>query len=369
MNGLKIPFSGIRRQYNSIREQILDVTDEVLRSGNLMNGNYTVEFESWLARRNHMNHAVTCHSGTQALEILAAWWARDRDTPPVLGLPTLSYPASANAFQRAGWRLYFFDTDQYGLADFDQLDPSTLFDAIMLVGLHGAAIREHWRDTSWIGRMHWTAIHLFEDAAQHWLSANCRRAGTAAALSFDPTKNFNSYGNGGAIVTSNLDLAEWARAWRDNGKPDHHMPGTNSRMSEIDCAQMLVKSTCIDAWQQRRRKIAEHWILQLRDSGVRCLVDVSNIDDHALQRFVIDVDDRDRVQSDLGVRGIETRVHYGRPLHELSAFRDWPAPGMLSRASSLCRRVLSLPIYPELTDLEVEFIADQVRDCVSKARS
>lgn len=369
MNGLKIPFSGIRKQYSSIRDRILDATDEVLRSGQLMNGNLTVEFEAWLARRNHVHYAVTCHSGTQALEILAEYWARDRDTAPTLGMPTLTYAASANAFQRAGWNLRFFDTDRYGQADFNKLDPSTVFDAIMLVGLHGAPIRPQWSDTSWVNRMAWTHVDLFEDAAQHWLSANCRRVGLAAAISFDPTKNFNNYANGGAIVTNDRELAAWARAWRDNGKPQHQVTGTNSRMSEIDCAQMLVKATCIDAWQQRRRRIAEHWITQLRDTGVRCLIDISNIDDHGLQRFVIDVDDRDLVTQELDMRGIETRVHYSQPLHELPAFREYPAPDMMSRASSLCRRVLSLPFYPELTDLEVEYITDQLRDCVERARS
>ncbi len=71
MNGLQIPFTGLKKQYNNLRQEILDATDEVLRSGQLMNGNYTAELEHWLAKRNRVGYAVTCHSGTQALEIIA----------------------------------------------------------------------------------------------------------------------------------------------------------------------------------------------------------------------------------------------------------------------------------------------------------
>ena len=75
MNGLNIPFTGLRRQYNNLRTEILDVTDLVLRSGDLMSGNYTAEFESWLAKKNHMKYAATVHSGTHALEAIAEYYA------------------------------------------------------------------------------------------------------------------------------------------------------------------------------------------------------------------------------------------------------------------------------------------------------
>jgi dTDP-4-amino-4,6-dideoxygalactose transaminase len=75
MTGLKIPFTGLKKQYSNLRTEILDVTDEVYRSGQFMDGNYTAEFENWLARRNNTKYAVTCHSGTHALEIIAAYYA------------------------------------------------------------------------------------------------------------------------------------------------------------------------------------------------------------------------------------------------------------------------------------------------------
>jgi len=177
-------------------------------------------------------------------------------------------------------------------------------------------------------------------------------------------KNLSCYGNGGARVTDNTELYEYAIGWRDNGKPGHHQVGTNSRMSEVDCAQMMVKVKYLDQWQQRRSKIAGYWIEHLGKNNVRTLTDKSNYVDHCNHKFVIDIDQRNEVKKELSQRKIETKVHYESPLHEMSLYESLPGPGMLGKASALARRVLSLPIYPELTDLEVEYIADQVIEIV-----
>jgi dTDP-4-amino-4,6-dideoxygalactose transaminase len=131
-------------------------------------------------------------------------------------------------------------------------------------------------------------------------------------------------------------------------------------MSEIDCAQMMVKTRHIDAWQLRRREIVKYWMDRLRGTAARTLIDNNNYGTHAYHKFVIEVSNRDIVQRNLDLRKIETRIHYREPLHELPAYAEFPGPDMLSAASSLSRRVLSLPLYPELTDLEVEYIVDQV---------
>jgi len=365
MNGLKIAFTGLQKQYNNLRSEILDAMDEVLRSGSIMDGNFTAEFENWLARRNSTKYAITCHSGTQALEIIAAYYATERaaPNPPTVLIPAVTYVATANAFMRAGWSVHFVDVDALGIFDMRSI-PDVSYQAMVLVGLYGAAIT-HIGDTK-IWRQ--TVLRdglVIEDAAQHWLAADSGRIGQAAAISFDPMKNLAAYGNGGAVVTNDADLYRYAQCMRSNGKPNHHHAGTNSRMSEVDCATLLVKTRYIDQWQQRRGKIAQFWMDKLQIVGVRCLITRDNHHDHAYHKFVIDVEGRDILQKNLAIRGIETRVHYAQPLHEIDIYRQWPGPTFLSSASALCRRVLSLPIYPELTDLQVEYIADQVRDCVT----
>ncbi len=363
--GLTIPFTGLRKQYNTLRDQILSATDEVLRSGVLMNGNNTAEFEHWLAKKNRVSYAVTCHSGTQALEIIAEYWRTQivNDHPRVF-MPSFTYVATANAFIRAGWDIHFIDTDAYGIMDDTKFPDLVEYDAVVLVGLYGNSITHSAHVKSW---NRWVANNtiVIEDAAQHWLANDCQRIGDAAAISFDPMKNLACYGNGGAVVTDSLDLAEFARAWRDNGKPNHWFAGTNSRISEIDAAALMIKGRHIDRWQARRAQISDFWRDRFKsNANIRCLIDDRNAHNHAHHKFVIDVDHRDQLRQKLTERKIETRVHYERPIHEIDVYRKWPGPDMLAASSSLARRVLSLPLYPELSDLQVEYIADKVIECV-----
>jgi len=363
MNGLTIPFVGLKKQYHNLRDEILAATDEVLRSGQLMDGNNTAEFENWLAKKNRVKYAVTVHSGTQALECIAEFYRDESSiTTPAVLLPTVTYAATANAFMRAGWDLHFIDVDANGLFDMKDV-PDVEFQAVILVGLYGASITHLGDVKTW---RNWTMKDriVIEDAAQHWLAADCTRTGRATAISFDPMKNLPAYGNGGAVLTNDADLYRWTQSWKNNGKPRHSDTGTNSRMSELECAHMLVKSRYIDAWQQRRGEIANYWRDRFRGSSLRCLINRDNHHDHCFHKFVIDTEKRDILQRNLSIRGIETRVHYSQPLHEIEIYRQWPGPDILSTGSVLCRRVLSLPIYPELTDLQVEYIADQVLDCI-----
>jgi dTDP-4-amino-4,6-dideoxygalactose transaminase len=351
---LSIPFTGLKKQYSQLRTEILDVTDEVLRSGQLMSGNYTAEFENWLAKRNHSKYAVTCHSGTQALEIIAAYyWTKISINPPRVVVPSMTYVATANAFIRAGWEVYLGDTDYHGLLDKKKIPQDLSVQATVLVGLYGASV-DHLEEKFWATDL------VIEDGAQHWLANNCQRVGNATAISFDPMKNLNSYGNGGAIVTEDIDLLEFSRNYRNNGKPGGYSIGTNSRMSEVDCAQMMVKTRYIDEWQERRKKIALYWMGRLKGSGIRAFIDNTNFQTHAFHKFVVDVDQRDILQRNLALKKIETKIHYEQPLHELSAYEKCSGPDILSVASAMSRRVLSLPFYPELTDLEVEYVIDQV---------
>jgi dTDP-4-amino-4,6-dideoxygalactose transaminase len=319
-----------------------------------MSGNYTAEFENWLAKRNHSKYAITCHSGTQALEIIAAYYrTKISINPPRVVVPSMTYVATANAFIRAGWEVYLGDTDYHGLLDKKKISQDLSIQATVLVGLYGASV-DH------LEKKFWATDLVIEDGAQHWLSNNCQRLGNATAISFDPMKNLNCYGNGGAIVTEDIDLLEFARNYRNNGRPGGYSIGTNSRMSEVDCAQMMVKTKYIDEWQERRKKIALYWMGRLKGSGILTFIDSNNFQTHAFHKFVIDVDQRDILQRNLALKKIETKIHYEQPLHELPAYEKCSGPDILSVASAMSRRVLSLPFYPELTDLEVEYIIDQV---------
>jgi dTDP-4-amino-4,6-dideoxygalactose transaminase len=181
------------------------------------------------------------------------------------------------------------------------------------------------------------------------------------SISFDPTKNLPSSGNGGAIVTNDEKLYLYASSYRDNNKPYFHDVGTNSKMSEQDCAQILVRAKYIDDWQNRRGEIAKYWCNTFKDLPLKCLSDTH--DPHAHQKFVMYMDDRNKLQSYLKEHGIDSKVHYEYVLGDLPLVQDRniSRPDLMAISVMLSRGVLSLPMYPELTDVEVNYISEKIK--------
>jgi dTDP-4-amino-4,6-dideoxygalactose transaminase len=186
------------------------------------------------------------------------------------------------------------------------------------------------------------------------------------AISFDPTKNLPSSGNGGAIVTNDEKLYLYASSYRDNNKPYFHDVGTNSKMSEQDCAQILVRAKYIDDWQRKRANIAKYWCDSFKNLPIRCLSDTK--DPHAHQKFIMYLQERNSLHTHLLTDGIDSKIHYEYVLGDLPSVRDRNIehPDLLGVSVMLSRGVLSLPIYPELTDGEVEYIADKVVEFYDK---
>jgi dTDP-4-amino-4,6-dideoxygalactose transaminase len=205
-------------------------------------------------------------------------------------------------------------------------------------------------------------MFVIEDAAQsfgaRYKDIPSGKLGDVSVLSFDPTKNLPNYGSGGMILTDDFNLAEELLNLRDNGKiSGHEQVGTNSKMSESDCAQMLVKLKYFDSWQERRNKIADYYIEHMYPY-VDVLLPNEHVT-HAWHKFVLRVNDRNRVQHHMTISGIETKVHYPVPLDVMGVAKNQSSEE-LHQSHHFSREVLSLPIYPELTDSEVERITDSV---------
>lgn len=350
---MNIPFFGLKRQYEQLKEELLDATDNVLSSGVYLDGKYTREFENWLAAKTQTDYAVTVHSGTQALEIIADYLMVSSKLygkyDPEIVLPNISYPATLNAFLNRNWAVSLYDTDKYGILSEESIPPLTYY---CLVGLYG---RSPWYDVEFLD-----SPNFIVDGAQHWLVAD-GNIGVGMAISFDPTKNLASSGNGGAIVTNDKELYNFAVKYRNNGKPNFDFAGSNTKMSEQDCAQILVRAKYLDFYQWRREEIRKYYCDQLRDV-VTCLSD-SDIP-HANQKFVIYVPEhRNSLHTYMLTSGVESKIHYEYTLGDLVTARSVKSkPDMLSVSNMLMQGVLSLPMYPELTDSEVEVISDTVKD-------
>lgn len=358
MDGSKIAHFGLVRQYKKLTQELLEATHQSLSSGCLVDGPFTKQFEKWLRKKTGARYASVVHSGSQALEFMAHYEYIDAlaitQAVPKIALPNITYPATLNAFINAGWEVTIHDTDKNGLKAWTR-DTSPL-DYDCFVGLYGASPDMSTED-SW---------GMITDGAQHWLEAN-GNFGIGMAISFDPTKNLNGSGNGGAVVTNHQPLYEFIKNYKNNGKPMHAISGTNSRMSEQDCAQILVRTRYIDEWQARRKNIRLYYIDRLKGLPLRCLSE--GFERHADQKFVIYVEgDRNKLLSYLLDNNIEAKIHYNTPLSELPITKELnlPRPDMLSVSMMLCKGVISLPIYPELHDTEVEYICNIIKKFYDK---
>ena len=367
----KIPFFGVDRQYNNLREEILDATDKVYASGRVLDGTYTRQFEKTIAKMTERRYACAVGSCTQALifalrAVDNEWFRGSRNK--VL-ISAQSFVATINSVIEAGFDPVFCDVDaQTGLMDLSTIPVhADELAAIMYVNLFGNILNQEQLIT-YMEMFSEEKIPVIEDAAQsfgaYYRGVPSGKLGDVSCLSFDPTKNLNNYGSGGMILTDDPAIWELVNDYHDNGKGNEHIQsGTNSKMSEADCAQMLVKLKYFDQGQARRKEIAEYYTEELDG-----LVGIPPIDmnvEHAWSKYVIHHHSRSSLYTDLLNMGVETRINYETPLHQQSVAFSFTSfdtrAGILEGAENFSRTCLSLPIYPELEDYEVEYVVDAIK--------
>jgi len=363
-----IEFFGVKRQYQNLRDEILDATDAVYLSGKVLDGEYTTRFEAAIARRCDRKHAISVNSCTTGL--MFALQAREPKLPGQRGvlIPAISFVATLNVTQMIDEYTALCDVDMAGLLDLSTLNEPLRdkFDTIMYVNLFGNTIDyDKLRVTAeFFGN---EDMYIIEDAAQSFGASYkgipSGKMGTVSVLSFDPTKNLNNYGSGGMILTDDDYLASMFRDFRDNGKSSgHEVAGINSKMSEADCAQMMIKLKYFDGWQKRRTEIAEFYISTFGD-----YVDILPVTEgttHAWSKFAFRTMNRGGLRMFLEGRGVQTKVHYARALYDEVVGRHLldPIIGTQWEAYNFTHECVSIPIYPEMTDAEVEHVAQTVKD-------
>jgi dTDP-4-amino-4,6-dideoxygalactose transaminase len=351
-NKTVIPFNGLARQYKNLKEEILEATDLVYGSGRMLDGPYTYEFEKAMSLRTDRRYAVAVNSCSMALLICYVFFAATQGKKNV-AIPSYSFVATSNAPDLAGWQRHFIDVDGNGLMDIDELDAHKLdISLLSYVNLYGNVLDY---DKLKVVTSFFHNIPILEDAAQSfgasYKGVPSGKLGDASCLSFDPTKNLPNYGSGGMVLTDNQALFMFAMNFRDNGKMSGlRENGSNTKMSETDCAQMLIKLRYFDQWQERRAKIAQFYTDCL--DGVFAECPKSNPDVvHAWHKYVILLADRDALKDYLDEKGIETKT-FSYILQNTAVY-----PG----ASHLNQCSLGLPIYPEMSDAEVETVVGHIQ--------
>jgi dTDP-4-amino-4,6-dideoxygalactose transaminase len=365
---MKVPVLDLKAEYHELREQILPALDRVCENSAFVLGEEVEQFEREFASYCDVKHCVALSSGTAALHLgLLALGVQPGDE--VITSPN-TFLATAEAITYCGARPVFVDIDPSTA----NLDPAQIeravtprTRAIIPIHLYGRpadmdAIRSIAENLK---------LLVLEDAAQaHGARYRGRRVGglgQAAAFSFYPSKNLGAYGEGGALTTNDDSIAKYARAARSHGQTaryEHEFVGYNYRMQGFQGAVLRIKLRYLDRWTARRREIAREYRRVFASAKLGAPND-SPQDESVYHQFVIYVNNRNSVISQLAAREIETAIHYPKPLHLQPAYSSLAYPPCsFPLAERACDRVLSLPIYPGMTAEQVAHVANSVVEVV-----
>lgn len=369
---MQIPFVDLRAQYQALRPEIVAAIEDVLGGMQLAGGPNTRAFEAELAAYCGVEHAIGVGSGTDALYLAL----RACGIGPGDEVITVSntFFATAEAIALLGAVPVYVDVDPETYT----LDPSKLEAAIgprtrAIVPVHLYGQLADMDAIMAVAAAH--DLMVVEDACQAHGARDHRgrRAGSigdAAAFSFYMSKNLGAYGEGGAVTTRSANIANAVRLIREHGAPrkyEHEVVGVNSRLDEIQAAVLRIKLRHLDVWNDRRRAHAAAYDAMLRVSGAPAQPPaLPDGQQHVFHLYVVEVDERDRVRDELAERGIATGVHYPIPIHRQQASHGLGrVAGDLAVTERAAERILSLPMYPELTPAQIEHVVS----CLAQSTS
>ena len=357
----KINFVDLGRQYSSIKEEIDEAIQRVLDNTSFILGNEVEEFEKNFAEYCEVKHCVGVDSGTSALSlVLKALGVKEGDE--VITVPN-TFIATTLAISSVGASIKFVDVDEHYNMDVAQLRNaiSERTKAIIPVDLFGQVADMD--EVMAIAREH--NIKVIEDACQaHGAESKGRKAGSfgdVACFSFYPGKNLGAYGDGGAVVTNNEELKERLIALRNYGskvKYHHPVKGFNNRLDALQAAVLNVKLKHLDEWNDKRRRNAQLYN-ELLDNTPK----EKDGNKHVYHLYVIRSDKRDVLAEFLENKGIYTGVHYPIPIHLQKAYEELGLKeGDFPVTEKYAKEMLSLPMFAELNEEEIRYIAESIKE-------
>lgn len=374
----RIPFIDLKRSYQIYKKEIKQKVLEVLESGIYLNGPRTKEIEEVLANYLGISYAIGVSSGTEALFLILKALELPKNTYVLV--PSFTFVATVEVVIRAGLIPYFIDIEEktYNISleslkeGYENLKRKRKkISAVIAVSLFG--LPAHLREIKAFCEE--KKIHLIEDICQA-LGAKIgnQKVGTfgkASATSFYPTKPLSTFGDAGMVFTFDETLAKKIRILKEHGqtKPYYYeYHGINGRIDEIHCAILLVKFKYFEKELKLRKAIAEKYVKNLNKlfPDVKVPYFPENYES-SYSLFTIRVRERERFIQFLKERGIETKVYYDKPLHLQPIYKDLNfRNGDLPVTEKLSKEVLSLPIYPYLTEEEIEYIIFSIEEFYKK---
>ena len=362
---MKVPFFDLTAQYRSIKSEIDSAIASVLESGYFIGGHVVADFEKNFALSCGMKHCVGVGNATDGL-FLALKALRIGPGDEVI-TPAWSWISSAEVISQVGAKPVFADVDP----DFYTISTSELrkkvtnrTKAVIVVHLYGQAA-----DIKPIVSLcNEKGLFLIEDCAQaHFTELEGNKAGsfgTCGVFSFYPTKNLGAFGDGGCVMTNEQELAEQIRRWANHGgleKGEHLFEATNSRLDTLQAAVLNVKLKYLTNWNNQRMAYAKQY--QDRLTGIKEIVlpSIQAKSVHTFHQFVIQANHRDNLKAYLEKHGIQTQIHYPKALPFEPAYQylhhtedQFPVSARLQKS------VLSLPIYPELSKEQIDYVCEMI---------
>jgi len=361
---MRVPVLDLKAQYAAIRDEVMQAIGEVCEGQIFALGPAVAEFEKNIAAYCKSKHAIGVSSGTDALLVsLMALGVKSGDE--VITTP-FSFFATAGCVVRVGARPVFVDVepDSYNI-DTDAIEEKITEKTRAIIPVHLFGQLARMEAIMEIAERHNLAV--IEDAAQ---AIGASRNGTLAGnfgdcgcFSFYPTKNLGGFGDGGLVTTNSDSLAEDIRTLRDHGQKPRYfykVIGGNFRLDGIQGAVLNVKLKYLDDWNEKRRQNAALYDDLFAGSPVGTpVIDPGNVSIY--HQYTVTVPERDKLQKYLADNDIGSAVFYPKPLHLQDCFKQLGyKQGDMPVAERLCNEVLSLPVYPELSRREIEYVAGTI---------
>lgn len=364
---MQVPLVDLRAQYARIREDVDAAIRETITSTAFIGGPQVDAFETEFARYLGVPHALGVSSGTSALHLaLIAAGVGEGDE---VALPAHTFIATSEVVRRLGARVRFCEIDE---ATFT-LDPASLervitprTRAVIPVHLYG-----HPADFEPIAEIAARrGLRVIEDAAQahgaRYRGNRCGALASLAAFSFYPGKNLGAYGDAGGVTATDATEMERMRSLSNHGRLDRHRHGEegfNYRLDGLQAAVLRVKLHHLDRWNAERRRAAGWYAEHLAAVPGVALPATAPWAEHVFHLFVVRVADRDRVIARLQERGVGAGIHYPVPLHLQPAYaRLGHREGDFPVTERIAREIISLPIYPEITEEQVDRVCTALRE-------
>jgi dTDP-4-amino-4,6-dideoxygalactose transaminase len=367
---MQIPLLDLKAQYATIREEVLHAISEVCESQYFALGPAVTQFEETIAKYIGCKYAIGVSSGTDAL--LVSLMAADIKPGDEVITTAFSFFATAGSIYRLGAKPVFVDINP----DSYNIEPSCIEGkitaktrAIIPVHLYGQAAQM--KQITKIAQKH--GLVIIEDAAQaigaSAKGVNCGNFGTYGCFSFYPTKNLGAFGDGGLVTTNDQAISEKLKSLRDHGqKPRYYynMIGGNFRLDSIQAAVLNVKMKYLDKWNEKRRQNAAVYDKLFAGSIVKTpKIEKGNICTY--HQYTIFVPRRDELNKYLSEKQIGSAIFYPKPLHLQKCFSELGySQGDLPVTERVCEAVLSLPIYPELSNEQIEYVARNILEFYKK---